>query len=268
MSDFFDRLEGELRQAVRRGAVGNQARGWRGWRASAGWAPIAAGAAVVVAVVIVIAAVGTVHRGGGGLSTIPSGARGLMARFAVLRRPQTAADRAYPTSLLAPLTGRDLRGLHLTIVPSLIRVAPAPRGVRVVLFVARTTSDRPLVGSRITRSALGYHLEAIAFVSARGRARGALMGGLPSTINGIEVGVVPDGIARVRWTFRRESTAAAGTASQPPSVSAKVHENVAAAPALRVGPPTSATWYDARNRVVASVKGVGPPFGSATFRVR
>lgn len=136
------------------------------------------------------------------------GAQALVAKLAVLRRPQTAAD-------MLPA------GLHLArfprsgaIVASLTRLVATPPGAR--LFVVVTT---PASGPRSLWSPkLGDQVAIVAVTGATGEQSVAIpaadltdanqletppvTGRTASAIaNSYQVGIVPDGVARVSWTF-------------------------------------------------------------------
>lgn len=241
MSDYFDQLETELRAAVprlaadRRGwrgvAWGSRGPAW-GWR---GLAPqwrrpslgvIAAGLSAAVAVAVVVGAVAllghahpasppspAVHgpkppavrrapppaltvRGG----SVPTLAQ-LLANFAVLRRPVTAADRSWP--------GPGGVGERLVIQRQAARL---PNGDRVFLTVGRQVAGPP--------QARPYALS-IYIVQPNGNASGTDFGPqvqynvfpISSPVSGTRgsgpprpgtvtwAGLVPDGVSTVHWTF-------------------------------------------------------------------
>ncbi|MEO8967026.1 MAG: hypothetical protein ABI355_05435 [Solirubrobacteraceae bacterium] len=186
----------------------------------------------------------------------PAGASALVARLGILRRPQIPAD-------LALSAGGALNGLpdYRQIVPSLTRLAvtvATPSGpVRVYVVVRRPG------GTNRYRRALartGYQAWA---VTVRGSGSNATQGldltaqGLdrPDVIafgNGVDQSLIPDGITRVRWVFSGRS-ASGQQLRGPVTLSPTIRNNVAAAPAIpHQGILSSALWYDANGRVVAS----------------
>lgn len=199
--DYFDRLELELRAAVPRAV---QVGPWPGRRRR--W-PAAGGIAIALssAAVVAVAALAVVLLGHGGpapargpAATQPAmGAAGvplrrLLATYGVLRRPQTDADRAW----------RPPHGQHLPVtVASLTRLARRLRNDdRVFMTVAREADG-------------GYEIVPWV-ISSDGQVGGEGTGlfrqlqpdpfpdPIPGQLGTQWVGPVPDGVTRVRWTFR------------------------------------------------------------------
>jgi hypothetical protein len=217
---------------------------------------IALAAAIAVAV-----AVGAVMWGGhrraavgASASGVPSGARQLISLLAVLRRPQTAADRAVPW-----LADEVQRRPFDQPVPTLTRrVFTFPNGRGLFMVVVR----HPAVG--VPQSPPVRRLDGVALWSlcCNGTAQPAVSLRAHTQLLPEERGVpdahatyyaysiVPDGVARVRWVF-----AALRSATQIRSrvtAWATVHNNVAvAAVTPRPRPVLSATWYAADGHVIA-----------------
>lgn len=227
MSDFFDRLELELRGAVTApgDAVPPPRRSW-----GAGLMIGAGSFAAVVVAVLAIALPG--HGGHGGAqrrATSPGAActQKLLAELGVLRRPQTAADRAFtPPSnpggrtssgastgngLTAPASTGTAGTAEWTLAPKLTRLARVLGDGEHLYFAVYA----PVAGS--LTDPFGDMVQLYAVKPATGAA--TLDGGVlsafalraayqqpPMIVSGYDFSVVPDGVARVVWTFPRVST--------------------------------------------------------------
>jgi hypothetical protein len=259
VSDYFDRLEMELRGAVARAAAGAS-----GAPDSAGpdagprrrrrfpVAGLATGLAACAAVVVVVLAVALIGhgRGGSGVAAVPAGARALVDELAILRRPQTAADRGAPA--LPPRSSGQFTG---AVVPSLTRMVYTAPGIGVYLMVARAlpTAHGPgqtvgyiLLESVSARSSNGAGYSGVASV---GGDRALLPE--PTPIGGRITGIVPDSVARVRWAFSRNPQS--GSTGQPVTIVARPHENVVNVALHRIDAP-AVTWYAAGGHVILHVK--------------
>jgi len=220
-------------------------------------------ASVAVAVAVVMAFVSLHHdtAAPGVPPGTPAGARALVARLAVLRRPQTAADRL-PARLSAQLPGI---GLGFRIIPQLTRLAATidagagllssvdiyvvvggPPGVPVdivtTLAVAggSTLLGQPEVVDDPIAIATGG-LTPTAVGSAGDYRVVANRGTVATGQSGVNLSVVPDGVTRVKWVF--------GARALYP----QIENNVAV---TRVAGPqglSDATWYGAHGQVIASV---------------
>src|SRR6202035_2533079 len=73
-------------------------------------ATVAAGVSALVVVAMFVGALALLHRGGAAGDTSASSPRGLIARLAVLRRPQTPADRL-PSNVKLSRSGEVIPGL-------------------------------------------------------------------------------------------------------------------------------------------------------------
>ena len=191
-----------------------------------------------------------------------NGLSALESKLAVLRRSQTAADRTY-----LAFTGRRGTVGSRGVIAGLSRLAttittPAGGRVRAYLLV------RNLPGQSPARRGPDY-VSVVAF-DPRGQLQGAVStavgaalapndvgsgrwvpGAGRESFAGVSVGIVPDGVTRVRWTF-----SGAGFGVLHPRASTvypDVHGNVAIAP-IRAGqgPLVGAVWYGAGGRVIAS----------------
>jgi hypothetical protein len=211
----------------------------------------------LVTIAVAIGAIALLHHLNGRREPSAASANGLIARLAVLRRPQTAADVLPAHLKLAHPQG--------TIIPSLTRLVAAPPGA--TLFLVVTT---PPTGPRVLWSPrLGDQVSIVA-VSNRGATQslavpavdlsdaeevtpvgGILTPGagrgptLPVLRGAYDVAVVPDRVARVRWRFA-DATGQPGRA-----VDAHLSNNVAYFPRQRSAAVLlRATWYAADGSVI------------------
>jgi hypothetical protein len=279
MSDFFERLEHELRGAVTRAAPSSAAPAQdrssrhRRLRSSVGAVMVAfASVAAIAVVVIVVALTGHgrhVRASSPPRPTASACTSRLLAAVAVLRRPQTRADRAFNPD------GNTITGLSQSkpfpyvVVPGLTRRARTLPDGRSVFFVVY----RPVGDTRVTQ--LGDFLQA--FVPSPGGRSAAFVTEVmppllsyayqepPTKIAGIYLGLVPNGVARVRWTFPREAIPQVKVPGEPvlrahvipgAEITANVQGNVAAAkdPNKAVFLPSRATWLAADGQVIKTVK--------------
>jgi len=269
--DLIDRL----REQAARGPV----RGRR-YRAPVGFLTIAASVVVVIVITVgalVFARHRTPARGSGSTASHAAGAEmitlaQLKSSFAVLRRPQTAADRALRVVCAHPCQ-EDL-------VPRMTRLARTlPDGSRVFLSVWRVRAAQRIgSGDLATVPAGSYMLDDL--VVRKGREAILDPGSLaqtPAVLGGKEfgtpaeavessgaplwTGVVPDGVGTVRWTFACVHPARPMGCPRPPgtsptTVTVNVIDNVAA---THIGEPgngtvgaISAVWLDPAGRPLAS----------------
>jgi len=199
-----------------------------------------------------------------------SSVRTLEAVLGVLRRPQTAADRSYPVHP----SPRGRQGPP-EVIPKLTRLAatittPTAGQMRVFVIVRKLPTGRMLaspekpgadVVSAVAVAADGElqngsgALTAATLDSPSAVGSGSYTPG--ATVNpnrGVTVGIVPDGVTRVKWIF----TGAAFGVSHPREVTVypQVGSNVAVAPIKPgEGPLAHATWYGAAGQVIASASG-------------
>lgn len=185
----------------------------------------------------------------------PSGAAPLVAKLAILRRPQTALDRMLPAS-------DALNSLpdHRRSVPSLTRLAATLRtrsGVARVFVIVRA----PQTPTGAGHSASPYEQDEAWAVTIRGGGANATAGltadglyhpGVVAFGNGINQSLVPDGVARVRWVFNGRSPDGVRLRG-PVTIYPVVRDNVAISPVVRgQGMPAAAVWYDANGRSIAT----------------
>jgi hypothetical protein len=259
-------------------------RRWRWPRVGVGGVLSALGAIVAIAVAalaLVLAGHSRPQSQPGAFDNAPAAAQKLVSTLAVLRRPQTAADRTLPASVARTLASPA--GGGRTIVPELTRLvatvangppsAPTPQ-VRFFLIVtapATVPGNPPKPGP-----ALGDRVS-IAWENSAGH--GGVDAGLPMawlytkatmrpqiTAVGYNIGIVPNGVTRVRWRF------VDGT------VNPTVHDNVALAPSMRYTPAGNGaqtvavlepkyllgvTWYGPHGQVISSFgAGTANPFAA------
>lgn len=212
----------------------------------------------------------------------------LRSQLAILRRPQRVADRLPPWAVaaetrpncsnclnLAKLDSRDTRLLTRIHVQ-----APGGRGEvneRIYMIVGTPWATGKGHGQafdgwrqtqRLRRAA---HVSIVGFTGRVARNSSPfdeLLTGSPEPMparalnprdvmlgRAVTVGVIPDGVTRVRWELANPGQ------KRPAIVYPKLHRNVATAPWTPAPRATallneqwlvSATWYDARGRVIAS----------------
>jgi hypothetical protein len=219
-------------------------------RASGGLVVVAAGVGVAVVIAVVALALAG-HRGApvGVPAGTPPGAQALIAKLAVLRRPQTPADRL-PADLHLVTVNAGRAG---AIVPGLTRLVANVDGARVYMVVMSP------VGSRLWPVRLGDQVALLAVTSGRAFERFGLPaaglsdprflfslapGRFPPIGNRVAIGeIVPDGVARVSWELSTP-----GTHPAPTHLSPHVSSNVAVASVSRLGLVGRVRWYDAGGR--------------------
>jgi hypothetical protein len=234
-----------------------------------GWLGLAIGSglAVVVALAAVLVLAG--HRGQvRHPATQPDCTQQLLAQLAVLRRPQTAADRAFHAPPIpGGASGREDR-FPFVSVPALTRLARTlPNGSRVFLAVYA-----PVPGG------VDAPLGDLAFVFVAGREGGTptLEGEVSAAVldsppqfpaiapGGVWLSVVPDRVTRVRWTFPREQLpdrpallhARSGHVFPATTVTAQVVGNIAAANVNRRAflIPSGTTWLGLKGQPIKTVR--------------
>lgn len=259
--------------------------------------PAGAGGAVAllasIAVVVAIVAVAFVSLGHGrssptGASSVPAptppGARALVAQLAVLRRPQTPTDRL-PVSL-SPLISSG-GGFSFRIIPGLTRLAAT---IDAGSGPLSSVDIYVVVGARA-----GVHADIVTTLAVAGPSAHRYLLSLPDVVDeqtaiatgdltptavseagqirvesrnthpvntltgqsGVRLGVVPDGVTRVRWVLgpapqgllpRNHSHR--GSASHV-TVYPQIKNNVAVAKASGLKQFSTATWYGRNGRVIA-----------------
>ena len=263
-----------LATAARRASDNPAAAQWRRWLRADGLTVAVSVTCTVLVAAAALLAFG--HRTGpgshpGGRSTVVA----LEAKLAVLRRPQTAADRTYPGFQHAfPPRGLGPDTQRLTRLAATIST-PTAGTVRVFVLVG-PLSLGPRTGSSSSQSEVVNAFAIDAHGKLRGHAGpltartletpnaiGSGLFGLASKANrdiGVTVGIVPDWVARVTWTFTGAGYGI--THPHPVTIYPQVSSNVAVAPVAHgQGPLKRATWYRADGSVIASSSG-----GSQAFR--
>ena len=183
---------------------------------------------VALAVAVVALAVGGQRHSSTSAAPIPTAARPLTSILGVLRRPQTAADRAVESAI------SKLRAPE----PALVRLATVtPWGEHVILAVRQAHPDDTL--SVITTGVLAGGGEASSGGLTAGRieaGRGWSLEGAGRNFAGGSTGVrlfivVPDGVAKVAFVLPRQPVPSSVPGSpvyrHSLAVSAAVHNNVA-----------------------------------------
>jgi hypothetical protein len=226
-----------------------------------GWVR-ALGVALPVVVVVVVAVV-FLHAGGArGPETIGQGAhrtsagsieQQLVGELGVLREPQTPAARALNHS-------PNLGPHRLTINPALTRVVRLVRGIRVLLYVATGGQHGELGGLGVNelrgQNGFGECCTTPAALQHPGTP-GPLAGSSAPHPHQVYVEVVPDGVARVRWTFPKDPSvgrtphADIGPFAHSLTTTVVVRENIAAAVLPDRWAAQTVVWYDASGRVIA-----------------
>lgn len=273
MSQYFDQLEAELRAAVARGATQPAPSRLRVRLRPGDVAAVLAVAVSLAVAVFALALLGHGPRIAKTPATTPTAARPvptlpqLLANVAVLRRPQTAADRSWPPACKCGSGSREL--------PKLTRLAATlSDGDRVFLTVARLR-----VGGQLNQAAGTYALS-VEVVDRHGDATGTNFGpnvdytvfplsllprhGQASAPAPTWVSIIPDGVTHLRWTFACDPALLPTRCADRRRVivNLPVHNNVAAARVPATGecdphggicrPPAVVTWYGAGGQVVAS----------------
>ncbi len=207
-------------------------------------------AVAVTAVVLSVVRVGASGSRAAAAQVSAPSADGLVARLAVLRRPQTPADMLPPGTRLPRPGG--------TILPGLTRlVTTLPGDLSVYLVVATPTGGslplwRPRLGDQVTVVAVGPHAAAfdgpypavdlddpfnLGSVGSR-----TPRSPLTSAYN---IAILPDGVSRVRWRFADLSGGRDEVQTAP------LANNVAVAPWKRNAVfLDGATWYAPDGAVV------------------
>ena len=207
-----------------------------------------------VAVVLALGAIALLVHGRGTVAGGSGGAQELISRLAVLRRPQTPAD-LLPSRLhiASPLTPRG------RIVPQFTRLVRSLPDARLYLVVTTWSPDS--IWSRqfgdqvsIVEISGGHGTETVPIPAADltnanevSEITPAGLGARPQR-GAYWVGIVPDGVARARWTFAKNLT------EPGPVLDAAVANNVAVTTASPSGSPVPlrAAWYAPNGQRVAT----------------
>jgi hypothetical protein len=214
---------------------------------------------VLVAVAVVVGAL-TLVSGGSNRRAQPAatpGANALIARLAVLRRPQTPADRMPTHLLLSGPTHPRLSGPTGTVMPRLTRLIAQRPGVRLYLVVTSPVAQR---GGPDWPAALG---DQVSLIAVRGHS-GVQTAPVPAAVLGDAaplvpfpshrprvVQIVPDGVAHVRWSYPILPEQFHHIA-----VTTSVADNLAISPPQQAE-PARATWLRADGTVVVGPRILG-----------
>ena len=221
------------------------------WRRRIAVWPLVLALSVGVTVAIAVGALVLVHRSGQGQASA-SQMRGLIARLAVLRRPQRLSDKL-------PACCHPQSSLDGAIIPRLTRLVGILPGARFYLVVTQpATPPKPLWSSKlgdqvaIVEIARGFVAETLGIPAAdlSDPSQVHLFGPVELSsssphlhrprLHPYNVEVVPDGVARVRWDFRDLN------GGPDRLVSLRAKNNVVVAPASRRADPLllqHVTWY-------------------------
>jgi hypothetical protein len=207
------------------------------------------GAALFWAALIGMPAISHALAGASDAQTSSGPSAALTARLAVLRRPHTPAD-VLPSGLQLPPRGQG------TIIPALTRLVATPAGASLYLAVFTPAGGSlpmwsPSLGDQVSLvTAQGAELtEPVPAVDLTDGSSVAVIGASPGYPHQLApdyyVGIVPDGVARVAWTFANVQ------GKHPYVVNATAANNVVVAPFHSPTPSLlRATWYAADGAVV------------------
>jgi hypothetical protein len=226
---------------------------------------LAIGVVCPLLVVAVVVIAGGQQQAGPLATRAAQGTGALTERLAVLRRPQTAADRTLPA--------REVTARGLVLDRKLVRliaVLPAHRlgTVRVSLIVHVVTRPGAQPFTRADRR--GAALASLLAVTSRGdNGHAGFAGTEPVTagqlddplqqLSGVgppnlQVGLVPDNVARVEMVYSGAGFGVFHPRQMVVDSSPRHNVSVVASRAVD-GPLLRATWYAADGRVIASVGG-------------
>ena len=241
--DLIQRLHDELAQSNRRSIRSPRLR-----LPSLGgvFAALATCAALALAALILVS---LGHRHPRSRGTVGSGPSQLIAKLAVLRRPQTAADRSFPSSAL-----RGLRENEGPFIPRLTRLVATIHGTRLFLFVVRPSDAyvpaqgplwSPSLGDRVVvTDAIAQVTLPVPAAELRDPYLASFWEPEPSQKKDYFVELVPDGVKRVRIVFKGGTTVYAKPAN---------NTVVALAPAGANETVRSVTWYGASGHVIPTL---------------
>ena len=207
-----------------------------------------------VAVAIAVGAIALVSHGQGTPAGDTAGTQQLIAKLAVLRRPQTAAD-----ILPSDLHIRSRLSPPGTVIPQLTRLVRVLPDARLYLVVTTWSPDSTWsrrLGDQVSIVEIsgGHAAQTVPSPAADLTNANEVFDltpaglGSPSQRGDYNVGIVPDGVARVRWTFPNRQ-------NEPGAVlDVAVAENVAVTQARRdTGPLVlRAAWYAPDGQRVAT----------------
>lgn len=273
MNDYFDRVELELRAAAARAASAPPSAARRHRLTVGGLlsALVAGGAVVLAVAAIVVVGHGRRFGASGAKSSATVWSRPclaihdpgcVVAQYAILRRPQTAAERKVRLRVPASVffAGQTLHDVHIKLVPSLTRIVPIDERTRagineLILFVIRSSLGPPnyYLGVLLVHDGKPTYIDpGWPFIPAGGSpnpfAKWGLVRSYAKWDSGFEVSVVPDHIKSVRWAFPgRTSTGSGGG-----SILTLVQDNVALARISRPSGNPETSEYAADGRAIVS----------------
>lgn len=216
---------------------------------------------VTIVVVVVILSAASVVLAAGLSSPAERSASSIVAELAVLRRPQTAADRQLD---LRRTLAAGHPGSRQTIVGRLVRLATTlSNGEKIFVAVVRPARSHRPVDDRL-KVVLATRTGEPEASDGGETASGIREALFPNSAGDLTHGtayysVVPDGVTRVRWVFPLQRHGR--RYPKPLTVDVAVHGNVAAALVARDAGeiPSAATWYGSGGGVVATRSDPGRP---------
>ena len=227
-----------------------------------GLATLVLSAGVVVLVVVAIGAVSRNPQSPSSRPAAPPSLRPLASQFAILRRPQTAADRL-PASAFATvrrlfpgqLVAAGLTRFGVSVTREPLATADIYVVVTETKLLRQTIeSVRPFLvvgppGQRTVRQGRSPDAPGASLVIG---GSGAAAVGSPGDIRAwarLVAGAVPDGVARVSWVFSNFPNSTGRTVTINPRIRGNLAWSTTQAP---LGDLESATWYDASGHAIAS----------------
>jgi hypothetical protein len=182
----------------------------------------------------------------------------LLDHFAILRRPQTVADRSWPAGQRPTVATQQ-------VIPTFTRLATTIDGQRIFLFVDGPDRRTPPGRSPDHRYTMFVALiEAHNYFAADAPYSANLgdytiipvpFGSLPGSGGrsgqSVSISIVPDGIAKVRWAYRcSPSRVSACNGRRTETIYPPLQGNIAIAKTPRLGPVPAVTWYSSGGKAV------------------
>ena len=238
MLDYFDRIESELRRATAHAPVRAPRRRANALALVAQVVGLVLAAAVALAIVVLAghrpyqAATTRTASRPASVSPQPCIAihtpRCLLEQYQLVRRPQTAAERAIKLTVPASayFAGQALHDVRIALIPALTRRVDLGQRDKLIVFVFHSSLGPPdfYLGAKLITPTGSTFLPAQWPFIATGPRSWSLWATRPTTQNSLTVAVLPDRVATVRWAYPR-----AGTRT------IRVHNNIA----LTTIPPNS-----------------------------
>ncbi len=207
---------------------------------------------VILSIAVAVTAIALLSHGRNRQQSATAGADALIAKLAVLRRPQTPAD-------ILPTRYRSVQAIHHqgALIPGLTRLVATRPGARLYLVVTAPAGGplpiwNPKLGDQvaIVDVVAGHAWETEPIPAADLTNADEVMSVGPrwpasESHDAFEVAVVPDGVARVRWTFANDHFKSGKV------VSANAVSNIAITGFQRgSGLLLHGTWYAYNGRVI------------------